>query len=150
MVIGENMAFKIINKQESNKNKKIKEHEACRILYENPQYVRIFNVSKIRPSQKRAEQFYCYVDYELEDGRTFGISYSFNRNGGGYFCGVSSKLYNLLSGFLDLNPLTANGLAFEDGDIEEALLNKEFFPSIKIANIGGNAYPYIVCERVID
>ena len=149
MVIGENMAFKIVNKQESNKNKKIKEHEACEILYENPQHVKIFNVGKIMPSQRKAGQFYCYVDYELEDGRTFGISYSFNRNGRGYFCGVSSKLYNLLSGFLDLNPLSATGLFFEDGDIEEALLNKEFIPSIKFANIGGNVYPFIISDGVI-
>ena len=46
---------------------------------------------------------------------------------------------------MGLNPLTDTAFTFED-----VLLDTEFMPSIKIANIGGNAYPYIVCERVID
>ena len=103
----------------------------------------------IKPSKRKAGQFYCFIDFRMSDGTTFGISYSFNRNNDKYFCGTSSKLYNLLSGFLDVNPLITNGLSFEDGDIEKVLLNKEFISSVKIVNIGGNNYPYIVCESVI-
>ena len=141
----------ITNTQTSNKNKKIKEQEACEILYENPQCLRIFNVSRIRPSKRRAGQFYCFIDFRMEDGTTFGISYSFNRNNDKYFCGASSKLYNLMSGFMGLNPLNDTAFRFEDvDDIEQVLLHKNFFASIKIVNIGGKAYPFIICERVIE
>ena len=144
------MAIEILSKN-NRKSKKIKEHEACEILYNNPQELHIYNVGKIMPSQRRVGQFFCFVDFKMEDGTTFGISYSFNRNNNKYFCGASSKLYNLMSGFMGLNPLTDTAFKFEDvDDIEQVLLHKLFFASIKIVNIGGKAYPYIVCERVIE
>ena len=144
------MAIEILSKN-NRKSKKIKEHEACEILYNNPQELHIYNVGKIMPSQRRAGQYYCFVDFRMEDGTTFGISYSFNRNNDKYFCGASSKLYNLMGGFMGLNPLNDTAFKFEDvDDIEQVLLHKLFFASIKIVNIGGKAYPYIVCERVIE
>lgn len=146
------MAIEIITKSTGriNKNNKIKEQEACERLYEDPQGLKIFNVSPIRPSKRNDRQFYCFVDFKMDDGTTFGISYSFYFKNGKFTCGASSKLYNLMSGFMDLNPLTTKALSFDDvKDIEEVLLGKEFYPSIKIENIGSNSYPYIICEMII-
>ena len=144
------MAIEILSKN-NRKSKKIKEHEACEILYNNPQELHIYNVGKIMPSQRRAGQYYCFVDFRMQDGTTFGISYSFNRNNDKYFCGASSKLYNLMGGFMDLNPLNDTAFTFEDvDDLKDVLIDTEFMPSIKIVNVGGKAYPYIVCVRVID
>lgn len=138
------------NNKPSIGNKKIKEQEACEILYDNPQILRIFNISPIRPSKRRNGQFYCFVDFKMGDGTIFGISYSFNFKNGKYVCGASSKLYALMMGFMDINLLTTKALSFDDiGDIKDILDGKEFIPSIKLENIGGNIRPYIICEEVI-
>ncbi len=138
------MAIEIIKKN------KINEKEACKMLMENPQTLYIYNVGDVRPSTRKENQYYCYVDFRMEDGTFFGISYSFNSKNGKFECGTSSKLYALMSGFLQLNPFTSNGLSFDAHDISETLLNHEFLASVKFESIGGRNYPYITCERVIE
>ena len=87
------------------------------------------------------EDFDCY---DTECGESFYLE------DGKFKCGTSSKLYNLMKGFLDLNPLTCVGLTFDKSDIDETLLNKKFIASAFVQSVGGKNYPYIVCEKVIE
>lgn len=138
------MAIKPIKKE------KINEKEACSILMKKPQELKIFNIGNVKPSKRKQNQYYCFIDYKLGDDKTFGISYSFYLKDGEYECSSSSKLYNLMKGFLDLNPLSTVGLTFNADDIRETLLNKVFLASVKIESVGGKNYPYITCEKVIE
>ena len=131
------------------KNKKINEKEACDILRNNPQAVHIYNVGEVKPSNRKQNQYYCFVDYKLSDGRVFGVSYSFNFKDGKFECSTSSKLYYLMKGFLTLDTSSSIGLSFDEEDIRETLLNKVFIPSIQMATFGIKNYPYITCDEVI-
>lgn len=128
---------------------KINEKEACAILLKEKQELHVINIDSVKESTRQENQYYCYVDFEMKDGTQFGVGYSFYLNGGKFKCGNSSKLYNLMKGFLDLNPLTSVGLTFDESDISETLLNKKFIASVKVESIGGKNYPYIICEKVI-
>ena len=130
--------------------KKINEKDACSILLKNKQELTIIGIDEIKESTRKENQYYCYVDFEMEDGTQFGASYSFYLQDGVFKCGTSSKLYYLLKGFLDLNPLTDVGLTFDKADIDATLLNKKFLASAIVQSVGGNNYPYIVCEKVIE
>ena len=129
--------------------KKINEKDACSILMKEKQEVSIVNIDEIKPSTRKENQYYCYVDFEMKDGTQFGASYSFYLQDGVFKCGTSSKLYYLLKGFLDLNPLTDVGLTFDKADIDATLLNKKFIASVSVQSVGGKNYPYLVCEKVI-
>lgn len=129
--------------------KKINEKDACSILMKEKQEVSIVNVDEIKPSTRKENQYYCYIDFEMKDGTQFGASYSFYLQDGVFKCGTSSKLYYLLKGFLDLNPLTDVGLTFDKADIDATLLNKKFIASVSVQSVGGKNYPYLVCEKVI-
>ena len=132
------------------KKEKITEKDACSILMKEPQQLQIFNIGDVKPSKRKQNQYYCFVDYKLGDDKTFGISYSFYLNDSGeYECSSSSKLYNLMRGFLNLNPFSTVGLSFDAEDIRETLLNKVFLASVKIESVGGKNYPYITCDKVI-
>ena len=130
--------------------KKINEKDACSILMKEKQEVSIVNVDEIKPSTRKENQYYCYIDFEMKDGTQFGASYSFYLQDGVFKCGTSSKLYYLLKGFLDLNPLTDVGLTFDKADIDATLLNKKFIASVSVQSVGGKNYPYLVCEKVIE
>lgn len=132
-------------------SKKIKEYDACSILMKQKQELFVFNVGEIKPSKSKDKenQYYCYVDYEMEDGTKFGVSYSFYLEDGFYKCGTSSKLFNLLKSLLNSNPLTDNTLDFKKNELDETLLNKKFLASAIVQNIGGKNYPYIVLEKVV-
>ena len=130
--------------------KKINEKDACSILMKEKQEVSIVNIDEIKPSTRKENQFYCYIDFEMKDGTQFGASYSFYLQDGVFKCGTSSKLYYLLKGFLDLNPLTDVGLTFDKADIDATLLNKKFIASVIVQSVGGKNYPYLVCEKVIE
>ena len=130
--------------------KKINEKDACSILLKNKQELVVVNIDEIKQSTRQDNQFYCYVDFEMEDGTQFGASYSFYLNDGKFKCGTSSKLYYLLKGFLDLNPLTDVGLTFDKADIDATLQDKKFLASAIVQSVGGKNYPYIICEKVIS
>lgn len=136
------MAFGILNK--------IKEDDACAILMKEKQELHIINIDEIKQSSRKENQFFFYVDFEMKDGTQFGASYSFYLEDGKFKCGTSSKLYNLMKGFLDLNPLTCVGLTFDKSDIDETLSDKKFIASAFVQSVGGKNYPYIVCEKVIE
>ena len=136
--------------------KKITEKDACSILMKKQQELTVVNIDEIKESTRKENQYYCYVDFEMEDGTQFGASYSFyledefaTPSSVLFSCGTSSKLYYLLKGFLDLNPLTDVGLTFQKTDIDDILLNKKFIASAIVQSVGGKNYPYIVCEKVI-
>ena len=129
--------------------KKITEKDACAILLDNKQELHVVNIDKIKQSTRKENQYYCYIDFEMENGTQFGASYSFYLEDGVFKCGTSSKLYYLLKGFLDLNPLTDVGLTFDKADIDATLNNKKFIASAFVQSVGGKNYPYIVCEKVI-
>lgn len=134
-------------------SKKITEYDACSILLKEKQELLVVNVGKIKKSTKekaKDNQYYFYVDYEMEDGTQFGVSYSFYLEDGLFKCGTLSKLFNLMKGLLDSNPLTDKTLDFKDGDIAETLLNKKFVASAIVQSVGGKNYPYIVLEKVIE
>lgn len=130
--------------------KKISEKDACSILLKEKQELIVVNVDSIKESTRKENQYYCYVDFEMEDGTQFGASYSFYCDGDLFKCGTSSKLFYLMKGFLGLNPLTDVGLTFDESDIAETILNKKFVASVIVQSVGGKNYPYIVCEKVID
>ena len=130
--------------------KKITEKDACGILMKKQQELVVVNVDSIKESTRKENQYYCYVDFEMEDGTQFGASYSFYGENGLFKCGTSSKLYYLLKGFLNLNPLTDVGLTFNKTDIDSTLKDKKFIASAIVQSVGGKNYPYIVCEKVIE
>lgn len=130
--------------------KKINEKEACSLLMKEEQVLSIINIDEIKESTRKENQYYFYVDYEMEDGVQFGVSYTFSSENGLFKCRTSSKLYFLLKGFLDLNPLTDVELTFNESDITETLLNKKFIASSIIQSVGGKNYPYIICKKVIE
>lgn len=136
------MAFGILNK--------IKEDDACAILMKEKQELHIVNIGDIKESTRKENQFYFYIDFEMKDGTQFGASYSFYNDNGVFKCGTSSKLYHLMKGFLNLNPLTCVGLTFDKSDIDDALLNKKFIASSVVQSVGGKNYQYIICEKVIE
>lgn len=136
------MAFNVL--------KKVTEKDACAILLKENQELHVVNIDEIKQSTKKDNQFYCFIDFEMVDGTQFGASYSFYYEDGLFKCGTSSKLYYLLKGFLDLNPLTDIGLTFHKADIDATLKDKKFIASAVVQSVGGNNYPYIVCEKVID
>ena len=129
--------------------KKITENDACGILIEKKQELLVVNIDEIKKSTRKENQYYCYIDFEMEDGTRFGASYSFYLQDGLFKCGTSSKLYYLLKGFLDINPLTDVGLTFNESDIRETLLNEVFVASAIVQSVGGKNYPYIVCDEVV-
>ena len=131
-------------------SKKITEYDACSILLKEKQELFVVNVGDIKPSKDKENQYYFYVDYEMKDGTTFGVSYSFYLEDGLFKCGTLSKLFNLMKGLLDSNPLTDKTLDFKDGDIAETILNKKFLASAIVQTVGGKNYPYIVLEKVIE
>ena len=130
--------------------KKITEKDACSILMKDKQQLSVVDIGEIKESTMKENQYYCYVDFEMNDGTQFGVSYSFYLQDGLFKCGTSSKLYYLLKGFLDLNPLTDVGLTFDESDIAEILENKKFIASVIVQSVGGKNYPYLVCEKVIE
>lgn len=130
--------------------KKITEKDACGILMKDKQQLSVVDIGEIKESTMKENQYYCYVDFEMNDGTQFGVSYSFYLQDGLFKCGTSSKLYYLLKGFLDLNPLTDVGLTFDESDIAEILENKKFIASVIVQSVGGKNYPYLVCEKVIE
>ena len=130
--------------------KKITEQDACSLLMKQEQELHVVNVDDIKESTRKENQYYCYIDFEMKDGTQFGASYSFYLQDGVFKCGTSSKLYYLLKGFLDLNPLTDVGLTFDKADIAETILNKRFLASAIVQSVGGKNYPYIVCNKVIE
>lgn len=136
------MVIKTINK--------ITESDACSILMKKEQELEIVSIDDIKKSTRKDNQFYFYVDYKMEDGTIFGASYSFYMEDGVFKCGTSSKLYNLMKGFLDLNPLTCIGLTFDKADIDDVLKNKKFIASAIVESVGGKNYPYIICKKVIE
>lgn len=129
--------------------KKINEKDACSILIKKEQELSVVRIDNVKESTRKENQYYLYVDFEMEDGTQFGVSYSFYLEDGLFKCGTSSKLYHLLKGFLDLNPLTDIGLTFNKSDIDETLTNKKFLASAIVQSVGGKNYPYIICEKVI-
>lgn len=129
--------------------KKITEKDACGILMKNKQELVVVNVDDIKESTRKENQYYCYVDFEMENGTQFGASYSFYLEDGLFKCGTSSKLFYLMKGFLNLNELECVGLTFKKSDISETLLNKKFLASAIVQSVGGKNYPYIVCEKVV-
>ena len=134
-------------------SKKITEHDACSILLKEKQELLVVNVSEIKKSTKenaKDNQYYFHIDYEMKDGTQFGVSYTFYLEDGLFKCGTSSKLFCLMKGLLDSNPLTDNTLDFDDGDIAETMLNKKFMASAIVQTIGGNNYPYIILEKVVE
>lgn len=130
--------------------KKITEKDACSILINNKQELLVLNIGEIKESTRKENQYYLYVDFEMENGTQFGVSYSFYLQDGLFKCGTSSKLYHLLKGFLNLNPLTDVGLSFKESDIVETLKNRKFIASAIVQSVGGKNYPYLVCEKVIE
>jgi hypothetical protein len=135
------MAIKVLEK--------ISEKDACSILMKKQQELLVVNIDEIKESTRKENQYYMYVDFEMEDGTQFGASYSFYLQDGVFKCGTSSKLFYLMKGFLNLNPLTSVGLTFDKSDIAETILNKRFLASAIVQSVGGKNYPYIVCEKVI-
>ena len=136
------MAIGVINK--------IKEDDACAILLKEKQELHIVNVDEIKQSKTKKNSFYFFIDFEMKDGTKFGASYSCYLEDGKFKCGTSSKLYHLMKGFLNLNPLTCVALTFDKSDIDEVLQNKKFIASSSVQSIGGKNYPYITCEKVIE
>ena len=57
--------------------KKINEKEACSLLMKEEQVLSIINIDEIKESTRKENQYYFYVDYEMEDGVQFGVSYFF-------------------------------------------------------------------------
>ena len=45
--------------------KKINEKDACSILMKEKQELFVVNVDEIKPSTRRENQYYCYVDFEI-------------------------------------------------------------------------------------
>lgn len=130
--------------------KKINEKDACSRILHNPQRLCIVNIDDIKESTKKKNQYYCYIDFEMEDGTQFGASYSFYKENGLFKCGTSSKLFYLMKGFLDLNELECVGLTFDKSDIDETLLNKKFNASAFVQNVGNEKYIYLMCEMVVE
>ena len=130
--------------------KKISEKDACSRILHNPQELCIVNIDDIKESTRKTNQYYFYVDFVMEDGTQFGVSYSFYKEDGEFKCGTQSKLYYLLKGFLDLNELECVGLTFDKSDIDETLLNKKFNASAFVQNVGGEKYIYLMCEKVVE
>lgn len=141
-LIGDIMAINIL--------KKITEQDACSLLMKQEQELHVGNVDDIKESTRKENQYYCYIDFEMKDGTQFGASYSFYLEDGVFKCGTSSKLFYLMKGFLNLNPLTDVGLTFDKNDIAETILNKRFLASAIVQSVGGKNYPYIVCNKVIE
>ena len=144
-----NHILKVVMVMAINVLKKITEKDACSILLKQEQELTVVNIDEIKESTRQENQYYCYVDFEMEDGTQFGASYSFYLQDGLFKCGTSSKLYCLLKGFLDLNPLTDIGLTFDKSDIDSTLKDKKFVASAVVQSVGGKSYPYIVCKKVI-
>ena len=129
--------------------KKITEKDACSILMKQKQQLSVVNIGEIKPSTRKENQYYFYVDFEMEDGTQFGASYSFYGENGMFKCGTSSKLFCLMKGFLNLNELDCVGLTFDESDIADTLDNQLFIASAVVQSVGGKNYPFIVCEKVI-
>ena len=130
--------------------KKITEKDACSILMKQKQQLSVVNIGEIKPSTRKENQYYFYVDFEMEDGTQFGASYSFYGENGLFKCGTSSKLFYLMKGFLNLNELDCVGLTFDKSDIDNTLKDKKFVASAIVQSVGGKNYPYIVCKKVIQ
>ena len=135
------MAIGVVNK--------ITENDACALLIKEKQELYIDNIDEIKQSKTSDNQYYFFIDYKMKDGTQFGVSYTFYLENGKFRCGTSSKLYHLLKGFLNINPLTCTGLTFAKADIDEVLKNKKFLASAFVQSVGGSNYAYITCEKVI-
>lgn len=135
------MAIKILEK--------ISENDACLELKYKPQILKIKFISKIKPSSLGDDRYYFFINYEMEDGRKFGVSYVFDKEDDYYTCKSRSKLFNLVKGFLDIDETTSNGIGFTRDDLMKLLLNKKFLATAEFREIYGNTFPYICVVNVL-
>ncbi len=107
--------------------KKIDAIEACKILEKESQMLKILSVTPIKQTSYNPEKFYFYVNFLMEDGSKFGISYTFDMVDGDEFeCKTYSKLFVLVKDFLKIDEKTCSGIHFSKNDLHSVLLKKEF------------------------
>ena len=130
--------------------KKIDMIEACKKLEKNPQNLIIDTITPIKQTTYNPEKFYFYINFLMEDGSKFGMSFTFNLIDGDEFeCTTFSKLFVLVKDFLDIDEKTCGGLRFSKNDLRKVLLKKEFLATAEFREAYGKNVPYIIVKKIL-
>lgn len=136
------MAIKVLNK--------INQNEACLKLINNPQKLKIESITSIKQTTYNPEKFYFYINFLMEDGFKFGVSYTFDLIDGDEFqCTTYSKLFVLVKNFLDIDEENCGGIHFSKNDMRKLLLKKEFLATAEFRDAYGKTVPYIIVKKVL-
>ena len=130
--------------------KKIDQIEACKKLEENPQNLIIDSITSIKQTTYNPEKFYFYINFLMEDGSKFGMSYTFDLIDGDEFeCTTYSKLFVLVKDFLDIDEEACSGIRFSKNDLRKVLLKKEFLATAEFREAYGKTVPYIKVKKIL-
>ena len=130
--------------------KKIDQNEACKKLEESPQKLIIQSITPIKQTTYNPLKYYFYINFLMEDGSKFGISYTFDLvDDDEYECTTYSKLFVLVKDFLEIDEKNCSGLHFAKYDLHNLLLKKEFLASAEFRETYGKTVPYITVKKVL-
>ncbi|MBQ9025629.1 MAG: hypothetical protein IJ104_04525 [Methanobrevibacter sp.] len=130
--------------------KKIDPKEACLNLEKNPQKLKIISITPIKQTTYNPEKFYFYINFLMEDGSKFGISYTFDLvDNDEYECTTYSKLFVLVKKFLKINEENCSGLHFAKNDLHTLLVKKEFLATAEFREAYGKTVPYIIVKKIL-
>lgn len=130
--------------------KRVDQKEACSKLEKNPQNLKIISITPIKQTTYNPEKFYFYINFLMEDGSKFGMSYTFDLvDDNEYECSTYSKLFVLVKKFLDIDEDSCGGLHFAKNDLHTLLLKKEFLATAEFRETYGKSVPYIIVKKIL-
>lgn len=130
--------------------KKIDQNEACLKLSNNPQKLKIESITSIKQTTYNPDKFYFYINFLMEDGCKFGVSYTFDILDGDEFqCTTYSKLFVLVKDFLEIDEDECSGINFSKNDMRNLLLKKEFLATAEFREAYGRTVPYIIVKKIL-
>lgn len=131
--------------------KKINPIKACMELEDNPQKLVIESITPIKQTNYNPEKFYFYINFLMENGSKFGVSYTFDMIDDDEFeCTTYSKLFVLVKEFLNIDENACAGLRFSKNDLYDVLLKKEFLATSEFREAYGKSVPYIKVLKIYN
>ena len=136
------MAIKIV--------KRINQNEACKILEKENQNLKIESITPIKQTTYNPEKFYFYINFLMEDGSKFGVSYTFDMIDNDEFeCTTYSKLFVLVKKFINMDENSCSSLRFSEKDLRNLLIKKEFLATAEFREVYGKSIPYIEAIKIV-
>ena len=121
----------------------ITEAEFYQMLVDNPQRLKVTNVTDIRDSKKAGDYFF-YIDFVMvKSGQKKGVSYGIKKEpdtADTWVIPSGSKLYPIMEYVYDLYNRSLEKITLNQADIHDALDNLEAVFTAKKDKAGNNVY----------